>query len=61
MGNSLGVQWLGLRSITAESPGSIPGWGTKIPQAVWLGQKNKKEKKNLWERSGGRDKLVVWD
>ena len=28
---------------TAESPGSIPGRGTKIPQAAWCGQKKKKK------------------
>ena len=28
------VQWLGPHALTAEDPGSIPGWGTKIPQAV---------------------------
>ena len=33
--NSLAVQWLGLQAFTAEGVGSIPGWGTKIPQAVW--------------------------
>ena len=27
-------------------PGSIPGWGTKIPQAVWHGQKKKIVLKN---------------
>ena len=32
--NSLVVQWLGLRAFTAEGPGSIPGWGTKILQAT---------------------------
>ena len=30
-GNSLTFQWLGL---TAEDPGSVPGQGTKIPQAT---------------------------
>ena len=30
-GNSLAVQWLGLRASTAEGPGQIPGQGTKIP------------------------------
>ena len=30
-GNSLVVQWLGLRAFTAEDPGSIAGGGTKIP------------------------------
>ena len=27
------IQCLGLRDFTAEDPGSISGWGTKIPQA----------------------------
>ena len=31
VGNSLVVQWLGLRVFIAEGPGSIPGQGTKIP------------------------------
>ena len=29
--NSLEVQWLRLCDVTAERPGSVPGWGTKIP------------------------------
>ena len=33
IGNSLVVQWLGLRTFAAEGQDSIPGWGTKIPQA----------------------------
>ena len=33
-GNSLAVQWLGLCG-----PGSIPGQGSKIPQAMLHGQK----------------------
>ena len=37
-------QWLGLGSFTAEDLGSIPGQGTKIPQATLLGQKKKKKK-----------------
>ena len=40
-GNSLVVQWLVLRAFTAECPGSIPGRGTKIPQAARCGQKTK--------------------
>ena len=36
---------------TVGDMGSIPGWGTKIPQAGWSGQKNtenfKKTNKNL--------------
>ena len=42
MGNSLAVQWLGLHALNVEGLGSIPGQGTKIPQAVWHGQKKKK-------------------
>ena len=38
------VQWLGLGAFTAKGPGSIPGWGTKNPQATWCGQKKKKKK-----------------
>ena len=30
-GNSLPVQWLGLRASTAEGTDSTPGQGTKIP------------------------------
>ena len=40
-GTSLVVQWLGLGGLKAEGPGSIPGRGTKIPQAA--GQPNFKE------------------
>ena len=49
LGNSLVVQWLGLSSFTAEDPGSIPGQGTKIPQAMWCGKKpnQNKTKKTL--------------
>ena len=38
-GNSLAVQWLGLCAFTAEGSGLIPGWGTKIPQAMQHRQK----------------------
>ena len=41
-GNSLVVQWLGLSTFTAEGLGSIPGQGTKIPQAARHGQGKKK-------------------
>jgi len=37
----LTIQWLGLCVLTAE--GLTPGWGTKILQAAWSSQKNKKE------------------
>ena len=38
---SLVVQWLRLCAPIAGGPGSIPGQGTKIPHATWLGQKQK--------------------
>ena len=39
---SLVVQWLRPCTFNAGSTGSIPGWGTKIPNSVWCGQtKNK--------------------
>ena len=44
--NSLALQWLELCTFTADGPDSIPGQGTKIPQATQYGQKKKtKEKK----------------
>ena len=39
IGNSLEVQWLGLHASAAGDTGSIPGWGTKVPQATGCGQK----------------------
>ena len=38
-GTSLAVQWLRLHASTAGHTGLIPGRGTKIPHAVWDGQK----------------------
>ena len=38
-GNSLVVQWLGLHAFTAVCLGSVSDRGTKIPQAMWCGQK----------------------
>ena len=40
-GSSLAVQWLGLHASIAGGMGSIPGWGTKIPQALRHSQKNR--------------------
>ena len=45
LGNSLAIQWLGLHAFTTEGPGSIPGWGTGIPQATRRSQKKKKKVK----------------
>ena len=44
LGTCLAVQWLGLCALIAEGMGSIPVWGTKIPQAMWCGQKTKQNK-----------------
>ena len=35
LGNSLVVQWLGPCAFTADGPGLIPGWRTKLPLATW--------------------------
>ena len=43
LGNSLLVQWLGLSAFTLLGLSSISGLGTKIPQAMWRGQKKKKK------------------
>ena len=40
---SLVVQWLKLCTSNAEGVGSIPGWGTKIPQRG-LAEKKKTER-----------------
>ena len=42
-GDFLVVQCLGLCALVAEGLGSIPSWGTKIPQATWCGQKIKSQ------------------
>ena len=50
-GNSLVVQWLGLHAFpafTAEGVGSIPGLGTKNPQATQHSQKQKNKKSVHW-------------
>ena len=39
-GEFLGVQWL-IQCFHCHGPDSIPGRGTKIPQAAWRGQKKK--------------------
>jgi len=36
-GNSLLVHWLGLHAFTAKGPGSISGWGNKVPEAMQCG------------------------
>ena len=44
--------WLELCIFTANGPDSIPGQGTKIPQAIQNGQKAKQKKKEgSWKLS----------
>lgn len=38
------VQWSKLGTFTDKGPGSVPGWGPKILQAVQHGQTETKEK-----------------
>ena len=45
-GTPLASQWLGLHASTARGQGLSPDQGTKIPQALWHGQKQTK-KSNL--------------
>ena len=47
------VQWLGLCAFTAEGVGSIPGQGTKIPQAVQWDQKKERKFWVLFESKVG--------
>ena len=44
------VQWLRLNASSAEGTVLIPGQGTKIPNALWHGQKKKKKKKKIAKR-----------
>lgn len=50
-GNSLVVQWLGIHTFCTSTAGglvSIPGWGTKILQALTCGKKKKKRGKKFY-------------
>ena len=50
-GTSLVVQWLKLSASNAGDASSNPGRGTKIPHAVWLGQKKRKKAHVLTQHS----------
>ena len=54
-GNSLAVQRFGLCAFTAEGPGLIPGWGTKIQQAAHSQGKNFKKNSSAFATW-----LTVW-
>ena len=52
-------QWLGLWALTAKGLGSIPDWGTKIPQATKYGQKKKKKSKTKLNQEHKRQFLKL--
>ena len=54
VGNFLAVQLLALGTSTAMVPGSIPGQGTKIPQAAWCSHKTKTNKKTTTKTQNTR-------
>ena len=41
------IQWLGLCALTAEGPGSTPGWGNYDPTSYMVQQKKEKNKTKL--------------
>ena len=43
------IHQLRLYAFTAKDAGSIPGQGTKIPQAVWCGEEKKRFKHTKFE------------
>ena len=49
------VQRLEICAFTAEGARSIPGQETKIPQAVWHGQKKKIYKSITQKQQNGKD------
>ena len=51
MGSSLVVQCLRLHAFAVKGLGSIPCWGTVIPQAMQFGGKKKNESKEQLIRS----------
>ena len=59
LGNSLVVQWLGLRIFTAGSMGSTPDRGTKILQANQSSQKKKKKIELEWKPEFGGFKVSI--
>ena len=45
---SLAVQWLELPASNVGGMGSISGWGSKIPYAVWYNKKKRKKNKYIY-------------
>ena len=52
LGNSLVAQWLGLCTLIAEGPGSIPGQGTKDPTSCIV--RPKKKKNSTWHTAASQ-------
>ena len=55
-GMSIVIQWLRFHVPSSEGTGSIPGWETKIPHAVWPKKKKKdrgyrKKMTRCWQSS----------
>lgn len=61
----LAVQLLGFHDCTAKRLGSIPSWGTKIPQATWRGQNNwefqDEDSRRLNKGRGSPEQATLWD
>ena len=55
-GTSLAVQWLGFCASTSGGPGSIPGLGTKTPQATR--HSSPPLKKKSWGETVGQQRLT---
>ena len=53
------VQWFGFLSSIVRRPGLIPGWGTKILQAVLHRKKKKRRFENRKPMVGGALKLSL--
>ena len=62
---SVGTSWgsvVRTRHFHLQVPGSIPGWGTKILEAMWCGQERKgrgKEEGGRERREGGREEILL--
>ena len=61
LGTLLAVQSVRNHASTAGDLDSIPGWGTKIPNAMWSGQKKKKiEKQKKKKKNYQKTCLNPW-
>ena len=56
---SLVVQWLRLCTTRARGMSSVPGWGTKIPHAMWHGPKNKAKLLKLKYRKSWKQEKIL--